>query len=145
MRAFYQKAPVSLAEVEAKFLPRIRGDVPTHDHIALLAGRPFGKLQCYRNRDHRTYADEIGESEGISLDLFIGEPDLLGRGFGRAMLRAYVHDVAFRLYPDESKCFICHDLNNVRARTCSVAAGFKPLRQVIEAGTPSELMMIERV
>jgi aminoglycoside 6'-N-acetyltransferase len=144
MRAFYQKTPISRAEVEAKFGPRIRGDVPTHDHIALLNGRPLGKLQCYRNVDHPSYAYEIGLKEGISIDYFIGDPASLRRGLGRAMLRDYIDQIAFPLHGDETRCFICHDIENAPARACSRATGFRPLRDVLEAGIPSELLVLER-
>jgi len=145
MREYYQKRPISLSEVEEKFSPRIRGEFPTHDHIAIYSGAPFGKLQCYKNIDHPNYANEINLTEGLSIDLFIGEPDMMGRGFGRKMLHDYVVRVAFPLYPDESKCFICHELKNIRARACSVAAGFQPVRQVVEGGTPSELLVFHRM
>jgi aminoglycoside 6'-N-acetyltransferase len=46
LRRFFQTTPISLAEVEAKYGPRIRGEVPTCCSIALLDGAPFGYLQC---------------------------------------------------------------------------------------------------
>lgn len=144
MRDFYQKTSVLRSEVAQKFGPRIRGEFPTYDHIVSLADKPFGKLQCYRNIDHPGYAKEVNLFEGISVDLFIGEPHMLGRGLGRKMLRAYVVEVAFELYPKECACFICHELTNLRARACSAAAGFHPLRQVIEEGLPSELFVFHR-
>jgi aminoglycoside 6'-N-acetyltransferase len=141
MRAYYQKTPTSLSEVATKFMPRIQGEFPTYDHIVSYEGKPLGKLQCYKNTDYPDYAREVDLHEGISVDLFIGEATMLGRGLGRRMLREYVTMVAFPLYPDESKCFICHELTNLPARACSRAAGFRPVREVAEGGIPSELLI----
>jgi len=143
MRPHYQRTPISLAEVVDKFSPRIRGESPTCDHVAMLGIMPVGKLQCYRNIDYPDYAAAVGLDGGISIDLFIAQPGLLGLGFGRSMLRAYIHTVAFALFPGEH-AYICHDLTNVAARKCSVAAGFQPLRHVEEDGVPSELLVIWR-
>jgi aminoglycoside 6'-N-acetyltransferase len=144
LREFYQKAPISSAEVEAEFGPDLRGEHPTFHHLALLSGRPFGKLQCYRNLAYPDYAAEIGVSEGVSIDLFIGEAELIGRGVGRRMLRAYALEVALALHPGETRVFICHETANARARACSKAAGFTTLGSVIEAGRPSELLVLDK-
>jgi len=144
MRAYYQKEPISLAEVTAKFMPHVQGDVPVYDHLALHDGKPFGKLQCYTNTDHPDYAREVGLRDGISIDLFIGVEAMLGRGFGRWMLSEYVRTIAFPLYPGGAECFICHDIANLPARACSRAAGFRPLREVVEGGVPSALLVFSR-
>jgi aminoglycoside 6'-N-acetyltransferase len=144
MRDYYQKTPTSLAEVTEKFMPRIQGEYPTYDHIASYNGQPFGKIQCYKNVDHPEYAYEVDLQEGISVDLFIGEPALLGQGLGRRMLHEYVTTVAFGLYPDERDCFICHELTNLPARACSRAAGFEVLREVTEEGIASELLVFHK-
>ena len=74
VRAFYQKDPITLDEVAAKYGPRVRGEAPTHCHLALSQGRPFGYLQCYRNLDWPDWAAEIDVDGGLSIDLFIGDP-----------------------------------------------------------------------
>ena len=119
---------------------RLTGAHSTHCHIALLDGRPLGSLQCYRLRDEMEFAAEIGETDGVAIDLFIGEERHIGRGIGRRMLRAYVLDVVRPLLPGEATCFICHTDDNEAAIRCSLAAGFEPLRDVIEDGEPSKLL-----
>jgi aminoglycoside 6'-N-acetyltransferase len=144
MREFYQKTPIALAEVEAEFTPDLRGEFPTFHHIALLDARPIGKLQCYRNLAYPDYAAEVGVDEGVSIDLFIGEAELIGRGVGRRMLRAYAFEYALPLHPGETKVFICHELANARARACSAAAGFVSVGAIVEAGQLSELLFLKR-
>lgn len=141
LRRFYQYEPITAAEVAAKYGPRIRGEVATHSWLALLDGAPFGYLQCYRVVDWSDWRATIGVDEGVSIDLFIGEADLIGRGLGRRMLRGYVEQVAFPLHPAERLCWIAHELGNLAARKCSAAAGFLPVCEFDEEGRPSILMV----
>ena len=145
LRRFYQKRPISLEEVTAEYMPAIRGEEPGRLHLALLGDRPFGYLQCYRNLDYPDYARELGLDDGASIDFYIGEPDRLGRGLGKRMERSYVLDVVFPLYPHESNCYVCHEAANLAALACSQAAGFRPLRDVTEAGQASRLLVFPRV
>lgn len=142
MRQFYQKAEVSLGDVERKYLSRTLPDSPTRCHIAEVDGTPLGKIQCYRNRDYPDYASEIDVLDGTSIDLFIGEPSMIGRRLCAPMLRGYLPIVA-SLFPDESRIYICHDRRNVPAIACSKSVGFRYLRDVIEDGSPSVLLSID--
>ena len=144
MRAHYQPREVSLAEVSAKYGPRLAPDSVCACHVALVDGRPAGKLQCYRNVDHRAYADAIGATDGVSVDLFLGDPALTGRGVGAAMLRRYVGEVVFARWPGERRCTIAHAESNPRAIACSRAAGFRPVRAVLDDGVPSQLFELDR-
>lgn len=144
MRSFYQRNPISIEDVIKKYTPRIEGKVPTHCHIALTDNVPIGKIQCYRVTDYPIYAKEIGVSDGISVDLFIGEPQFLRQGLGKRMLTAYLDTVAFPQFPAEINCYICHEKSNQGALSCSVAAGFRPIRGVIEEGQQCELLAFER-
>jgi aminoglycoside 6'-N-acetyltransferase len=139
VRRFYQKAPITLEELAAHLGPRITGEEATLCHLALHQGQAFAYLQCYRNADWPRWAALIGETAGVSIDLHIGEPEFLGRGFGRAMLGEYVRHVALPAY-DESAAFIAHETTNVAALRCSVAAGFEPLREFVEEGVRMRLL-----
>jgi aminoglycoside 6'-N-acetyltransferase len=116
---------------------------PTKAFIIHL-GIPLGFIQAYRLRDWPEYAAEIGEPEGISLDLFIGELRFVGRGWGRVILLEFLLRVAFPTFPDEQHCWIAHDLRNDRARRASRGAGYKPVRTVVEAGSAKELLVLSR-
>jgi aminoglycoside 6'-N-acetyltransferase len=144
LRRFYQFEPTTPEAVTAKYSAYVRGDAPTHCHLALLDGRPFGYLQCYRIADWPDWEVVVETTEGISIDLFIADPDLIGLGFGRRMLAQYVDAVAFPLYPQERFCWIGHQLENLAARTCSEACGFVAMRQYIEDGRSYVLLVRER-
>ncbi|HLY77868.1 MAG TPA: GNAT family N-acetyltransferase [Caulobacteraceae bacterium] len=144
VRRFYQKEPITLAEVEAEYGPTIRGEEPSLSHIASSAGAPFGYIQCYANMAYPEYAETIGVDHGISVDLYVGEPAFVGRGFGRAMLASYLAQVAFAAYPDEDLAYIAHEPANLAALACSQAVGFKPLRQIVEDGVVDQLLVVSR-
>ena len=124
LRRFYQRKPVSREDVEAEYGPCIRGDDPTHCHLALMDGNSFGYIQCYRIPDYPEWADLIESHDGIGVDLAILDPGMIGRGFGKAMLGAYLRDVAFLLFPAERRCFIAHEVENHRAIACLRAVGY---------------------
>jgi aminoglycoside 6'-N-acetyltransferase len=51
LRRSYQFEPTTPEAVAAKYGSYVRGDTPTHSHLALLDEAPFGYLQCYRIAD----------------------------------------------------------------------------------------------
>lgn len=144
VRRFYQKTPVTPAEVAAEYGPAVRGEEPTLCHIALHAGAPFAYLQCYRNADYPEWAAVIGVEEGVSIDLYIGDPAFLHRGLGRAALAGYLREIAFARYPGERRAYIGHEPANVSALRCSEAAGFRRLRTFLEDGIETILLAAER-
>src|SRR5438132_5208133 len=52
VRKFYQKTPLSPAEVAAEYGPLIRGETPDICHLAVSDDVPFAYLQSYRNADY---------------------------------------------------------------------------------------------
>lgn len=80
-------------EVRAKYLPRVRGEQPIVCMIALLDARPAGFVQTYRIEDYAQYGPGfVLPRGGWGLDWFIGEPALIGRGLGAALLDAFVRE-----------------------------------------------------
>ncbi len=144
MRRFYQKTPLSLDEARAKLLPRIRGEDPTLMHIASLDGRPFGHVQSYFIMETPSYAEEIGVRDGVGMDYFIGEPELIGQGLGRAMLAAYLEDILFPAFPEERRCIVCYETANEAGGGVLRSLGFRREKSLIESGVPSTMMVLER-
>lgn len=91
------------AAVEADFGPSIDGSDAAELFVALLQGRPIGFLQRYTFADNPGYMEELAPilaapGAALSIDYFIGAPELLRRGLGAAMLRAAVAGI-WRDYP----------------------------------------------
>ena len=139
VRRFVQKSPMTLEDVAAKYGPRVQGEQPIICHVARSDGADFGYLQAYLNRDWPDAAD--GETEGISVDLYIGEPAFLRRGLGRAMLDAYVRSLALPHFA-QTTAYIAHELANTAALACSKAVGFMPVREFVEDGEPMLLLKL---
>jgi RimJ/RimL family protein N-acetyltransferase len=144
VRRFFQRKPVSQAEVVAKYGPRIRGEVPIHCHLAYSEAYPFGYLQCYRLADRPERAALIEADAGVGVDLAIFDPDMLGKGFGRAMLAGYLRHIVFSLFPSEHKCFITHRLGDEAALACAKSVGFRHVRNFSAGGFESALLVFER-
>ena len=108
------------------------------------ASAPFAYLQCYRNVDYPEWTAVIGEPEGVSIDLYIGDPAFLHRGLGRAALGGYLRRVAFARHPGERRAFIGHEPTNTLALCCSEAVGFRRLRPFIEDGIEMVLLAADR-
>lgn len=78
--------------VEADFGPCIDGDDPAELFVASWRGRPVGFIQRYLYGDNPGYLEEVSRwvqtpPAALSIDYFIGEPELLRQGIGAAMIR----------------------------------------------------------
>jgi GNAT superfamily N-acetyltransferase len=83
-------------EIEEKYGAIARGETPTRAYVIVMDGRPSGYVQTYRILDWPKYAEEIGVTdESHGLDVFLGEPDLIGCGVGPLVIRRFVEDVVF--------------------------------------------------
>jgi aminoglycoside 6'-N-acetyltransferase len=80
-----------------------------------------------------------------AVDLFIGEDEFRGRGYGAAMLRAFLRDVVFAP-PDVTICYIDPSPKNAVAIRSYARVGFRELGIVANDayGDPSWLMSIAR-
>jgi aminoglycoside 6'-N-acetyltransferase len=113
----------------------IRGEDPTDHFVTLLDGRPIGMIQSYRIDDDAEYAAMIAIGrQAIGIDLFIGEPELIGRGHGPALIRAFLRDVAFPRYGLDL-CVIGPALSNVAGIRAYEKAGFRFLKTYLEPDT----------
>jgi RimJ/RimL family protein N-acetyltransferase len=111
------------------------GADPTDHYIILLDGRPIGDIQSYRIDDHPEYAAQIAIGRpAVGIDLFIGEPELIGRGHGPELIRAFLRDVAFPKYGLDL-CVIGPTRSNAAAIHAYQKAGFRFLKTYLEPET----------
>lgn len=98
-------------------------------------GRSLGLIQSYRVEDDAEYAAMVALGRpAIGVDLFIGEADLVGKGHGPALIRAFLADVAFPRYGVDL-CLIGPSLSNVAAIRAYEKAGFRFLKSYLEPET----------
>jgi aminoglycoside 6'-N-acetyltransferase len=113
-------------------------DEPAMDQYIVSAdGRDFGYLQCY---DLTAWNSGFGEQpKGTrGIDLFIGETDMIERGHGSAMIRAFVDE---RLKRGAPRVVTDPDPENLRALRAYETAGFARVGMVETPDGPSLLMV----
>ena len=143
VRAFYQPEEISLEQVIAKYQPRLDSGQPTRMHMAVSGEEDLAYLQSYRVMDFPDYSRTIGESHGFSIDCFIGDPRNINKGLGPQLVTAYLEYAASSLFPIETHCFVCIREDHLQSIRASKAAGFTPVRNVIEDGHPSLVLQKE--
>ena len=98
------KDPTAPDNVEETYLPRLQGIEPTEMLVIVWDGRDIGMVQRYRMADHADWERSLVPS-GLSfgnpagIDYVIGEPEMIGRGIGSALIEAFSAAV-FDRYPD---------------------------------------------
>jgi len=125
----------------------MRGEDPTDYFVIELDGRAIGQIQSYLIDDEPEYAAmlQLGRP-AFGIDLFIGEPELIGRGHGPALIRAFLRDVGFSRYGVDL-CVIGPANGNVAAIRAYEKAGFRFLKNYLEPETrepPHYLMELSR-
>ena len=142
------KAPYPDAEI-ADYREAILGRDPTYRYLAYISGQPVGIFQHYRVADSPEYENALSlDEDAIGLDLFIGEPSLIGRGHGPRMLREFLGVVAFGFWLDKdiTVCVIGPSVSNLSAIRAYEKAGFRFVRDVVVPGEaePEHLMRLTR-
>lgn len=137
-------APPTPEETAQEFRPLLHGATTTTAFIAAYDGRPVGYVQRYFPH---LEPDCWGRQElpaGIAgIDLFIGEPGLVGQGLGAVMIRAFLRQVVFA-DGTVPACLVDPDPANTVAIRAYEQAGFLHLRTVAppEHGEAAYLMLL---
>jgi aminoglycoside 6'-N-acetyltransferase len=111
-----------------------------HQFIFSAAGSPFGYLQCYDLSDWNTgLGPQPPGTRGI--DLFIGDPNMIGCGHGSALIRCFVDDL---LQKGPPRVVTDPDPENARAIRAYEKAGFERRGPVETPDGPALLMVRNR-
>lgn len=103
---------------------------PMSAFIISLGKKLIGYIQLYNAYD---FPREDGLSlEGLprslaAIDIFIGDPDSVGKGYGSAVLRQFLDEQVLSKY---EACFVDPDTSNIAAVKAYEKAGFKTVKQV---------------
>ena len=123
----------SVESLESDFGPSLDGTDPARLAVALAEGVPFGFLQSYRYADNPGYLADVSTivevpQGALSIDYFVGEPALLRRGWGLAMIGAAVAS----LRRDEAgmpAIIVPINAANIASRRLLERAGFRAVAQ----------------
>ena len=115
------------------------------DHYVILEDeRPLGMIQTYLVGDHPEWGELVGaEPEAAGVDLFVGEPDAVGRGLGPEILQEFARTIVFAR-PETTALVATVEEANRRSWRAFEKAGFRHVRDVEEDGLPHRLMRLER-
>src|SRR6266700_3379619 len=118
----------------------VRGDLdePAMDQfIVATSDNPLGYLQCYDLTEWNTgFGTQPAGTRGI--DVFIGEPKMIGCGHGSAFIRCFVDDLLSSGHP---RVVTDPDPANGRAVRAYEKAGFEKDRMVDAPDGPALLMV----
>jgi aminoglycoside 6'-N-acetyltransferase len=124
-------------EQQYAFVSADLGEPNMRQFICCSAGDPFGYLQCYELTDWNTGLGP--QPEGTrGIDLFIGEPNMIERGHGAALIRRFVDDLLEKGLP---RVVTDPDPANARAIRAYEKAGFEKHGEVNTPDGPALLMV----
>lgn len=141
---FYDKDKSNTIEdVEKRYAPKIKGEKPTDCYFALYDNKPVGYIQKYKVNDYPELGDYLDYDDTvISIDLFIGDIDFMGKGFGSLMLSEFIKSVVFA---DSSvtSCMIGPEPSNKRAIRAYEKVGFQHVQTLRIGDEPEEAYVME--
>ncbi len=129
-----------------KYQRRIRGEDLVDVFFIRHRGRPIGLIQSYRIDDHDEYGTALAlDTPSAGIDLFIGEPDLIGKGHGPELIRSFLRDIVFACSALD-ECVIGPSVRNASAIRAYEKAGFHFVKdvRVPDEPDPEHLMRIHR-
>lgn len=113
-------------EIRSKYLPRIAGASPVFCFIIDNDNADVGCIQAYWVNDFPESFVEIASQPTeklASLDVFIGEPELLNSGLGSTAVRKFLDQIVFSKMSAKS-CIVAPAANNRAAIRAYEKAGF---------------------
>jgi len=123
-------------EAAALYGARTHPSSPTTPCVIQLGERPIGYLQFYKWASFPVEAGSMGvehDEDTFGLDLFIGEPELVGHGIGSRTV-----DLLCRYLEQErgaTRTVLLTETTNARARRAYEKAGFTKVRAVLDMDT----------
>lgn len=144
VREWYDRDKEStLEEITKRYGPKIRGEKPTGCYLVLYRNKPAAYIQTYKVNDWPDFGDHVGYDDATaSVDLFIGETNLMGKGFGSLLLRKFLQEIVFS-NPDTHTCIIGPEPSNTRAIKAYEKVGFRYVKTLQIPGEPEETYLME--
>lgn len=136
----------SLEVVTKEFEKMISGEDPTRGFIFSFDTEPVGYIQENKINDWPAFVESIGdEPHSAAIDIFIGNPSFIGKGYGSRVIKQFLQEVVFT-QKGITTCYIDPEPANIRAIRAYEKAGFVYQRTLQVPGEPdlSYLMKITK-
>ena len=133
----------TLEEITERYGPKIKGEQPTDCYLVLLEEKPVAYIQTYKVNDWPEFGNYVGyDDHTASIDLFVGDIDFMGKGFGSLMLNKFLKEIVFT--KDEiTACIIGPEPKNTRAIKAYEKVGFKYVKTVQVGNEPEPTYIME--
>lgn len=141
---WYNKGGSSYENIVNKYLPKIKGEQPTHSFVIVCDNKDIGYIQTYRLDDYPEYSGYVNTDEpAAGLDLFIGEMDYIHKGLGKQILYKFLTDYVFLINVVDC-CIIGPEPKNEIAIKAYEKVGFRYYKtiQLPDEDEPEYLMRI---
>lgn len=128
--------PTTLASAIEELRPDLAPDAASTPCIVELEGRPIGYVQFYRWASYADDAEDVGipfDDRTYGLDIFIGEPELVGKGIGTRVVDILAGYLIGEL--GAGVVALTTDVTNHAAQRCYEKAGFHKVRRVLDTDT----------
>lgn len=127
---WWREVNLEMDALTAKYQPRIDGAEPVQGFMIVIDGESIGYIQAYRIGDYPDYQQQLDITPcAVATDLFIGEETWRNRGWGTAILRAFLDRVVFGEMGAEI-ALIAPEPANVRAIRVYERVGFRWMKTV---------------
>lgn len=121
---WFADEPRSIDGARRIYAEQLAGTSATRMWVVVLDGVDIGYVQDYPVIAYDDYAVRVQDHEAIAFDYLIGLPDLVDRGIGTEMIRAFCRDVLCRDYPDAPRFVASPDVRNKRSIRVLEKCGF---------------------
>ncbi len=138
--------PSDLDSIEAHYGPCIDRTDPTRVYIIGLDARDIGLIQSYRWVSSPAQAEALGiDVNDAGLDFFVGEADLVGRGLGSEILRAFIGQLLFADWTIGGVT-VEPEVENTASLRAFEKAGFKPIarKRLADETSDRQVMRLAR-
>jgi aminoglycoside 6'-N-acetyltransferase len=116
------------------------GHPDMHQFMVAIDEQPFAYIQCYPlSTWNQGFGSQPPATRGI--DQFIGEPDMIGRGYGSGFIRQFVNALLASGIP---RVVTDPDPDNIRAVRAYARAGFRSEHLVDTPDGPALVMVRDR-
>jgi RimJ/RimL family protein N-acetyltransferase len=112
------------------FIPRIHNQEPVDCFLVLYADIPVAFIESCRMDNFPTQREIFANGESAAgIDTFIGEIELLHKGFGQIYIRKFLKEIVFKIY-NVDMCIIDPEPKNRIAIRAYEKAGFQYVKTV---------------
>lgn len=141
--SLWWRDPATMEDVVKDYGPCIDGTEPTDAYIAYIGDKSIGLIQSYRLVEYPEHESSINIPKSAGIDLFIGDVDYIGKGYGPQMIMQFIENILIGKYPGIDNVVTDPEITNVASIKAFEKAGFKKGKVLAGKYGPEQLMVFE--